>query len=152
MTHSWNASAVSCDKTITISIIIAAYSIFSLQLCNSVIQTILESLSRYKSSPNHQKQKNSVTWSSCVVVPFSGFSWHKQLQLLHRPLSTPYSRMWWECSGMGSLIQTTLSWPGSVLPEDNKPPLVSLSIAARVFPLIPEADFPWDDKVCGSAC
>lgn len=56
-----------------------------------------------------------------------------------------------KCSGMGNLIQTTLSRPGSVLPEDNRPPVVSFSIVARVFPLIPEADLPWD-KICGSAC
>jgi len=52
---------VSCDKTITISIIISTYSILSLQLCSSVIQIIWESLSRYKSAQNCQRQKNSMT-------------------------------------------------------------------------------------------
>lgn len=70
---------VSCDKTMTISIIISAYSILSLQLCNSVIEIILESLRRSKSAQNCQRQKNSMTWSSCGVMLL--FLWVQQVQL-----------------------------------------------------------------------
>lgn len=143
MTHSWNAFAVSCHKTITLSIIVTAYSIFSLQLRSSVIQIILESLSRYKSSQNLRSKRTQCFKGTAGTNIFNCYT--DPFPLLKQEGGER------KCSGMGSLIQTTLSRPGSVLPEDNRPPVVSLSIPARVFTLIPKADLPWN-KVCGSAC